>query len=397
MVNPDIDGNYQLEAWIGNYDVYATLATYGNDTVFNVDVLDGQTTAGIDLSLEWISNIGYIEGIVELQGGGDPSQATVTADTVSVNPDATGYYMITIPAGTYEVMATMNGYLSQTQANVVVDTAQVTTDVDFFLYLAPNTGYIEGYVTLENGVGNVTQAEVWAGNQMDHPANDGFFHLAVEEGTYTVIAMHPYTLTDSTTGVVVEAGNVTENIDFSLEIVRADMVCKAYDIVGNILNNVALEILGPEDTLTGTIINDSLIFSNIPYGTYEGWATYPGQDPVFATDVLSADNHSLVFTIDITSVNEAGKEKEELYLFPNPFSAFVEITVNIDQAENCQLIIMDISGQLIRTLHSGIMPAGKNVLQWDGKKDDGQDVSPGMYLLMYQTARESYSRRVVKR
>ncbi len=396
IVNPDNDGNYQLETWIGNYDVYATLATYENDTVFNVDVLDGQTTTGIDFSLEWVSNIGYIEGIVELQGGGDPSQATVTADTVSVNPDASGYYMITIPAGTYDVMASLGGYLTQTQGNITVDTGLVTTDVDFFLYLAPNTGYIEGYVTLVNGTGDVTQAEVWAGNQMDHPASDGFYHLAVSEGTYTVSAMHPYAMTDSITEVVVTSGSTTGNINFNLEIIRADLVCKAYDIVGNILNNVDLEIYGPEDTLTGTIANDSLIFTNVPYGTYEGWATYPGQDPVFATDELSADNHSLVFTIDITSVDETAMKEEELHIFPNPFSAFIEISLKINHDGNCNLIIVDIGGRPVRTLYNGMLPSGINILQWDGKNDDGQEVSPGIYLLLYQTAEESCSRKVIK-
>ena len=397
MVHPDTDGNYQLEAWVGNYDVYATLATYGNDTVYNVDVLDGQTTPGIDLTLEWISDIGYIEGIVELQGGGDPSQATVTADTASVNPDASGYYMITVPAGTYEVMASLGGYLTQTQANVVVDTGQVTTDVDFFLYLAPNTGYIEGYVTLVNGTGDVTQAEVWAGNQMDHPSSNGFYHLAVNEGTYTVIAMHPYAQTDSITGVVVTSGSTTEDMNFDLEIIRGDLVCIAYDIVGNVLNNVELEINGPEGTLTGNIINDSLVFLNQAYGTYEGWAIYPGQVPAYASAELDADNHYLIFTIDITSVSDGSETKVEFVVFPNPFNEYTTIHVDRMQDVNCSILIADPRGQIIKTLYKGFLPAGKNVLHWDGKKDDGQTASAGIYLVLFQTKNGIFTNKVIKR
>ncbi len=398
MVHPDAGGNYTLEVWIGNYDVTASLATYTPDTVHNVEVLDGQTITGIDFSLEWVSDLGYIEGMVELQGGGgDLTQVTVTADTVSVHPDATGYYLMEIAAGTYDVTAMLSGYLTQTQMGIVVDTGQVTTDVDFFLYLAPNTGYIEGYVSLYNGTGDLTLAEVWAGDQMDHPAQDGFYHLAVDAGTYTVIASHPYALSDSITGVEVQAGTTTEDIDLALMINRADLVSKAFDIAGNPLNGVAVEITGPEGTYTGTITNDSIIFENLPYGPYQGWAWYESLEAVYAEDVLDSASHTLIFVIDITGLrDEPGAGQGSIHVFPNPSHGEMQILVERAGVSVGTLKIVDSRGMPVRVFPNLILQPGSNLIRWDGQDDSGHPVGSGLYFVVLSQGQGVSIARIIR-
>jgi hypothetical protein len=82
---------------------------------------------------------GSIEGNVTLDDGpGDVTLVEVTAGNVTVNPDASGDYVIDISPGTYNVTASLDGYESETIEDVVVQEGQATTGIDFVLtYLTP--------------------------------------------------------------------------------------------------------------------------------------------------------------------------------------------------------------------------------------------------------------------
>ena len=176
-VSPDASGNYTMEIEIGSYDVTAALTEYIPATDSGIVVLEGITTVGVDFILDPVPTTGFITGLVELQDdAGDVSQVDVMAGSVTVNPDSTGFYSLEIVAGTWEVTASLEGFLTGAVPGVVVEVEQTTPDIDFFLYLAPDVGYIEGIVSLVNGSGDVTEAIVSAGGQSDNPDN-GYYSL----------------------------------------------------------------------------------------------------------------------------------------------------------------------------------------------------------------------------
>jgi hypothetical protein len=43
--------------------------------------------------------------------------------------------------------------------------------------------------------------------------------------------------------------------------------------------------------------------------------------------------------------------------------------------------LYDLSGRLVHTLQQAVLRNGRYALSWDGRKDSGQLVSPGVYLL----------------
>jgi len=88
---------------------------------------------------EFAYNVGFIEGIVYLNGGaGNVEEVTVTAGSESTNPDETGFYSIEIYPGTYDVTASLDGYEQDTVIDVLVEEDQITSGVDFTLY--PSVG-----------------------------------------------------------------------------------------------------------------------------------------------------------------------------------------------------------------------------------------------------------------
>jgi len=83
-------------------------------------------------------NPGTIEGSVVLDGGsGNVEDVEVTAGGVTVNPDASGNYVISINPGTYDVTASLAGYEPDTVTGVVVTEGTATTGVDLTLVYIP--------------------------------------------------------------------------------------------------------------------------------------------------------------------------------------------------------------------------------------------------------------------
>ena len=66
--------------------------------------------------------------------------------------------------------------------------------------------------------------------------------------------------------------------------------------------------------------------------------------------------------------------------FPNPFNASTTIAFQLALASQVELAIYSISGQRVRTLIRGSLPAGHHRLQWDGRNDRDEPVASGAYL-----------------
>ena len=77
---------------------------------------------------------GWITGNIFLDGGsGNVEDVEVTAGSITVNPDVNGDYTIEIAPGTYDVIASLDGYVTDTVANVVVEEGITTSGIDLTL------------------------------------------------------------------------------------------------------------------------------------------------------------------------------------------------------------------------------------------------------------------------
>jgi hypothetical protein len=76
--------------------------------------------------------------------------------------------------------------------------------------------------------------------------------------------------------------------------------------------------------------------------------------------------------------------------YPNPFwsaatsrlagNPSTTIKFALPEAGEVSLTIYNANGQLVRTLYSGEMPAGRFSLEWDGKNESGKQVASGVYV-----------------
>jgi len=66
--------------------------------------------------------------------------------------------------------------------------------------------------------------------------------------------------------------------------------------------------------------------------------------------------------------------------FPNPFNPRTTIRYRLLYKTRVKLVIYNLLGQKVRTLTDEVKPAGEHLVQWDGRDDQGKEVSSGVYI-----------------
>jgi hypothetical protein len=126
------------------------------------------------------------------------------------------------------------------------------------------------------------------------------------------------------------------------------------------------------------------------------------EDPVFSLSLSpgSHDLRALVIRQTVLGVQDTLSRRvtvmvtedqriERLYNFPNPFSAYTDITfiVTGSQAPDFMTIrIFSVAGRRVRQidLPPGSVQVGFNRVRWDGRDQDGDDVANGVYFLQVE-------------
>ena len=70
--------------------------------------------------------------------------------------------------------------------------------------------------------------------------------------------------------------------------------------------------------------------------------------------------------------------------YPNPFNNGTQIRFSLPQIEYATLSVFNISGQRIKVLAQGRLPAGDHIAHWDGRDEFGGPVVSGIYIYCLQ-------------
>ena len=139
----------------------------------------------------------------------------------------------------------------------------------------------------------------------------------------------------------------------------------------------AAGLLFPEESMDLNITFDA---SELELGLYTGNILIDSNDP---------DNPSMAIpcTLNVLPVriedNATGALPTALALdqnYPNPFNPRTEIWFGLPSDGRVMLEVYDVMGRRVNTLIDDKLSAGTHQVIWDGKNDDGQPVSSGMYF-----------------
>ncbi len=74
---------------------------------------------------------------------------------------------------------------------------------------------------------------------------------------------------------------------------------------------------------------------------------------------------------------------------PNPFNPRTEIRFSLGREQGVEVVLFDVAGRQVRTLHQGSLPSGDHKLPWDGSDDRGRRLASGTYFARVATATSS--------
>ena len=98
---------------------------------------------------------------------------------------------------------------------------------------------------------------------------------------------------------------------------------------------------------------------------------------VNSTVVLGADFIDMSIHMGETLSNDANIVSDFILndVYPNPFNPTATLNLNIPSSDNLSVMIYDIGGNHISTLHNGFIHSGEHNIQWDA-----HSVSSGVYF-----------------
>ena len=276
---------------------------------------------------------------------------------------------------------------------------------------ARNPAYVSGKITLTGGPGHVEDACVGIGTYV-HPGVDGNYSFAISapDSFYTVSASHDDFLGREINNVRIKAGEITPNIDFNLEYYNPDtLICifpdtlkfLQYTVCSNDLKlkNVSLlNVYVRGIHLSHLISLDQERFS-IPHFVGPGDSC---KMPFFVNavtgmekrDQLISDSITLFFNEEsvkipivvdpslIDGIQTENEKPQSFYVshnFPNPFNMQTTIELIISIKSDVRIDICNSAGQKVRSIKKYGLNAGKHLIAWDGKDENGNTLSTGLY------------------
>jgi len=121
-------------------------------------------------------------------------------------------------------------------------------------------------------------------------------------------------------------------------------------------------------------------------GSYNGWYLLPQEFPLQLT-VIEGVIVNIAYPPVYTEVfNSPTNSINSIKIYPNPAKDFINIELNIFDAEKITVSIVDIFGKTIYKANQNMIKEGKNkILSLNLNSVSGDKLSPGIYLLKAET------------
>ncbi len=92
------------------------------------------------------------------------------------------------------------------------------------------------------------------------------------------------------------------------------------------------------------------------------------------------------------SVRPTGASLEGNY--PEPFNAQTSIPLLLDRPGSISVVVVNLQGKKVRTLHQGSLSAGRHTLTWCADDDNGRPVASGKYIVRLTEGEKTTSRLI---
>jgi hypothetical protein len=108
-----------------------------------------------------------------------------------------------------------------------------------------------------------------------------------------------------------------------------------------------------------------------------------------AIEVFEINNTSNIGELEVVDMGA------NLSNYPNPFNPETTISFSLNEAGPVELAIYNIKGQKIKTLVNETLPAQNYNIVWNGRDDNNQQVSSGVYFYRMHTPTYTSTRKMI--
>jgi hypothetical protein len=198
------------------------------------------------------------------------------------------------------------------------------------------------------------------------------------------VAQAPTGAIDDAVGPVIDMAFADDRyrVKAGTELTAALTDTSGISIVGsNPLNSVQVEIDGDGRLLN---VSDSFVFDPGSYTT--GRVTFPLPNDIetgrhelamYASDVLGNVGSD---TISFMLVADAAVSIDDVTVFPNPTTGPARLLFEISDPMNVSWTLYTLAGHRVAHMRGSFGNAGPQILAWDGRDDQGDEIANGVYL-----------------
>lgn len=134
-------------------------------------------------------------------------------------------------------------------------------------------------------------------------------------------------------------------------------------------------------------------------GNYEVMVTAKGCENQTIQVTVDGLTGNANVTLNPTGV-EDGKDiivrSHQLFrAYPNPFNPTTTIRVEMAKTAEASLVIYNVMGQKVKTLHSGSLEKGTKNFKWNGTDNAGKQVASGLYFYQLKTQNNMQTKSVI--
>jgi len=364
-------------------------------------------------TLHRLTEVGTLAGYVRNLAGEAIAGATVSSGEYSATTNGQGAYSMMLPAGTHTVIASHPSYAASSQSGIIVVTGQIT-NLDFALELT-SIVFFDDFESYDNFAVNFAP---WTFHDIDGSTTYPFSGITFP-GSGT--AMSYIIFNPSATSPVLDfdahSGDKMAACFASTSAVNNDWMITPQVPGGGTLSfwartymDYGLERLKVGVSTTGTEVAD---FTFIQGGNYLqvplDWTEYVMDLGAYAGDMIHiafncvSDDCFILFVEDVQVEAAPSNEDNTAPVlvtelrsnYPNPFNP--ETTINFSVKENgpVSVSVYNVKGQLVRNLVNDVRSAGNHSVVWNGKDNNGRDVSSGVYYYKMNAGKYSSTKKMV--
>jgi hypothetical protein len=119
-----------------------------------------------------------------------------------------------------------------------------------------------------------------------------------------------------------------------------------------------------------------------------GGGEAPAGDAATQTPAAAAPAAPTPAPLNLPQVTELSR------VYPNPFQHDARVDFALAHGQLVNLSVYDLRGARVRTLQSGVLPAGRYSIHWDGADDSGRRLADGMYFVRFHSREATGTRKV---